>query len=59
MGSLLKGKLTKLVMYDQARVNGGNRYEYPGNFGSLIHLISRFFFFDQLAGTEENSKLWI
>ena len=59
MGSLLKGKLTKLVIYDQARVNGGNKYEDPKNLGSLIYLIRRFFFFDQLAGTEENSKLWI
>jgi len=30
VGQLLKGKKANTVIYDQARVNGGSNYEYPG-----------------------------
>ena len=30
MGPLLKGKIAKIVIYDQARVNGGSNYKYTG-----------------------------
>ena len=30
MGCLLYGKTAKIVIFDQARVNGGNNYELPG-----------------------------
>jgi len=30
MGRLLKGKIAIIVNYNQARVNGGSNYEYPG-----------------------------
>ena len=30
MGPLLLGKIPKIVIYDQARVNGGSNYEYLG-----------------------------
>ena len=29
-GSTLKRKIAKIVIYDQARVNGGSNYKYPG-----------------------------
>ena len=29
VGRLLFGKIIKIVIYDQARVNGGSNYEYP------------------------------
>ena len=34
MGRLLQGKLAKIVIYDQARVNGGSNYEHLATLGS-------------------------
>ena len=30
MGRLLSGKIVKIIIYDEGRVNGGTKYDFPG-----------------------------
>ena len=39
VGLLLCGKIAKIVIYDQARVNGGSNYEYPVQFSRIFELV--------------------
>ena len=39
LGPLLYKSIAKLLIYDQARVNGGSNYEYPAAFPSLYMII--------------------
>ena len=30
MGRLLSGKIVKIIIYDEGRINGGTNYDFPG-----------------------------